>query len=129
MNYWNDDIQKIYNRQREKGLKTYGQVLEDNKNLSIAETIEMAQEEAVDLLMYLSHLKYLTNQKIVGQRIYEVDYESETIQSFLIQDISLNGIKYADDWQSLTLIGASLFFEKERAEKKLAEMKDFMSNF
>lgn len=129
MNYWTDDIQKIYDRQRRKGIETYGQTLEDNNKLSIQETIEMAQEEAVDLLMYLSHLKFLTNQKIVGQYIYEVDYESETVRKYLVQDISLNGIKYADDWQSLTNIGASLFFDEHEANKKIAEMRDFLSHF
>jgi len=56
MNYW-DNITDIYNKQREKGLAEYGQTLEDNTALSPVERITMAQEELVDALVYLEHIK------------------------------------------------------------------------
>lgn len=54
--YW-DNICKIAEKQRQKGLDTYGQGLEDNEALSPVERIEYLEEELVDALMYLEHLK------------------------------------------------------------------------
>lgn len=57
--YW-DNITHIYERQRDKGAKQYGQSLEENKGLSTLDRIEMLEEELVDALMYLEHLKTQT---------------------------------------------------------------------
>ena len=57
--YWNNicDIQK---KQTEKGIKKYGDILEKNPtNLNILESIEMMQEEAIDMLMYMELIKEL----------------------------------------------------------------------
>ena len=54
--YW-DNICKIAEQQRQKGLKEYGQGLEDNTELSTDERIKMVEEEMVDALMYLEHLR------------------------------------------------------------------------
>ena len=54
--YW-DSICKIAEQQRQKGLKEYGQGLEDNTELSTDERIKMVEEEMVDALMYLEHLR------------------------------------------------------------------------
>lgn len=56
MSYW-ENITEIYRKQREKGIATYGQTLEDNVELDAVETLTMAQEELIDLLMYLEHTK------------------------------------------------------------------------
>lgn len=53
--YWNR-ITDIANRQREKGIKTYGQGLEDNK-MSVLTCMEYLQEELIDALMYIEHIK------------------------------------------------------------------------
>lgn len=53
--YWNN-ICRIADRQREKGVKTYGQGLEDC-SLSDVETLEYLEEELVDALMYIEHIK------------------------------------------------------------------------
>lgn len=47
----------LINRQRAKGLSKYGQTLEDNTTLTNEQRIEHAQEELVDALQYLEHLK------------------------------------------------------------------------
>lgn len=47
----------LINRQRAKGLNKYGQTLEDNTTLTNEQRIEHAQEEMVDALQYLEHLK------------------------------------------------------------------------
>lgn len=54
--YW-DLITELNARQEEKGLGKYGQTLEDNTTLSREQRIEHAEEEAIDLLKYLEHLK------------------------------------------------------------------------
>lgn len=54
--YW-DNISKIQKRQTEKGLKTYGQVLEDNTELSTEEVLTYLEEELIDALMYIEHIK------------------------------------------------------------------------
>ena len=62
MNYW-DNVTEIYEKQRRKGIKAYGQTLEENTSLNIIERIEMAQEEMVDMLVYLEHVKAVLNGK------------------------------------------------------------------
>lgn len=54
--YW-DNIQDIADKQRAKGIKTYGQGLEDNTELDIEETLTYLQEELIDALMYVEHVK------------------------------------------------------------------------
>lgn len=56
MSYW-DNICEMQKKQTEKGIKTYGQTLEQNTNLTTLERIEYLQEELIDGLMYLEHLK------------------------------------------------------------------------
>ena len=56
MGYW-DNICEMQRKQTEKGIKTYGQTLEENTGLSPVERITMLQEELIDGLMYLEHLK------------------------------------------------------------------------
>lgn len=54
--YWKN-ITEIKNKQTEKGLREYGQTLEENKSIPTIERITMVEEEMVDALMYLEHLK------------------------------------------------------------------------
>lgn len=54
--YW-DNISKIQRKQTEKGLKTYGQALEDNTELSTEEVLTYLEEELIDALMYIEHIK------------------------------------------------------------------------
>lgn len=54
--YW-AEICKIQARQTEKGLAKYGQRLEDNENLGIIERLEYLEEELIDGLMYIEHIK------------------------------------------------------------------------
>lgn len=53
--YW-ERICKLSERQREKGMKTYGQGLEDNP-LSIMERLTYLEEELIDALYYIEHCK------------------------------------------------------------------------
>lgn len=54
--YW-AEICKIQARQTEKGIKTYGQRLEENEGLSMIERLEYLEEELIDGLMYIEHIK------------------------------------------------------------------------
>ena len=53
--YW-ERICKLSDKQREKGLKTYGQGLEMNP-LTIMERLTYLEEELIDGLMYIEHIK------------------------------------------------------------------------
>ena len=54
--YW-ERITQMSNRQREKGIKTYGQGLEQFTTPDAVTRIEYLQEELIDALMYLEWLK------------------------------------------------------------------------
>ena len=53
--YW-DNISALSERQRKKGIETYGRGLEDD-TADMMTRIERIQEELIDALMYLEHLK------------------------------------------------------------------------
>ena len=53
--YW-ERICKLSEKQRAKGMETYGQGLESNP-MSIDERLTYLQEELVDALMYIEHIK------------------------------------------------------------------------
>lgn len=53
--YW-ENICKLYDKQREKGLTKYGMTLEQNNKPS-KDKIQYIQEELIDALMYLEWLK------------------------------------------------------------------------
>lgn len=59
--YW-DNITKIFEKQRAKGVKSYGFPLEENNVLSAVEVLEYYQEELIDALMYTEHLKVKIGQ-------------------------------------------------------------------
>lgn len=74
LDYW-ESITAIKNKQTEKGMKEYGQRLEDNDNLSIEDRIIMAEEEMIDALMYMEHLK----RTLTGLTHENVEYVKERI--------------------------------------------------
>ena len=60
--YW-ERITQMSDRQREKGIKTYGQGLELFTTPDVIKRIEYIQEELIDGLMYLEWLK----EKLKGE--------------------------------------------------------------
>lgn len=62
MGYW-DNICEIQRKQTEKGIKTYGQRLEDNTSLTDLEKLTMLEEELIDGLMYIEHIKAKYTEK------------------------------------------------------------------
>ena len=81
-NYF-DNIAEIMERQKEKGLKKYGCLLEDNETLSVFQRIEHLQEELIDGLQYCEHLKASYKDNLTAndyQRMAmrtAVDYEND----------------------------------------------------
>ena len=53
--YW-ENVCKIASKQREKGVRTYGQGLESN-HLAVEERLKYIQEELIDALMYIEWVK------------------------------------------------------------------------
>lgn len=53
--YW-ENIQAIADKQRKKGIETYGQGLEQNL-LDVEKRIQYLQEELIDALMYCEWIK------------------------------------------------------------------------
>lgn len=54
--YWSN-VCKMQKKQTKKGLKKYGQVLEENTEMTIIERLEYLEEELIDGLMYIEHIK------------------------------------------------------------------------
>lgn len=59
--YW-ENIQKMAQKQRDKGIGKYGAGLEHNTELDTLESIAYLQEELIDALMYCEHLKAKVNK-------------------------------------------------------------------
>ena len=56
MNYWKN-ICDIQAKQTKKGIETYGQTLEENTALTMEQRLAMLEEELIDGLMYIEHIK------------------------------------------------------------------------
>lgn len=54
--YW-QNICNIQQRQTDKGIQHYGQRLEDNEDMSVLDGLTYLEEELIDALMYIEHLK------------------------------------------------------------------------
>lgn len=74
--YWRN-ICKMNARQESKGMEKYGEPLEENTTLTTTQRIEHAQEEAIDLLKYLEHLK----QVIDADGITANDYQRAAMRT------------------------------------------------
>lgn len=68
--YWMN-ICKMNARQEAKGLEKYGEPLEENTTLTTVQRIEHAQEEAIDLLKYLEHLKKVIDSDGITANDYQ----------------------------------------------------------
>ena len=54
--YWNN-ICEMQKKQTQKGINKYGQILEENTDMTVKERFEYLQEELIDALMYIEHIK------------------------------------------------------------------------
>ena len=60
--YW-ANICEMQKRQTEKGLNKYGQILEENTDMTILERLEYLEEELIDGLMYIEHIKEMLTKE------------------------------------------------------------------
>ena len=54
--YW-QNICNMQQRQTDKGIQHYVQRLEDNEDMSVLDRLTYLEEELIDALMYIEHLK------------------------------------------------------------------------
>ena len=91
MKYW-DKITAINARQEEKGRAKYGEDLEENVTLTIDQRIEHAQEEAIDMLKYLEHLKQVSNDGITANDYQRAALRTASGMNYENHGMLMNGI-------------------------------------
>lgn len=62
--YW-PKVCEIQKRQTDKGIKTYGQILEDNHFMTPRQRLEAIEEELIDALMYIEHFKEIIPEEVI----------------------------------------------------------------
>lgn len=60
--YWNN-VCEIQKEQTAKGIKKYGFTLEDSDDMPLYKTLTYLQEELIDALMYIEHIKSSVEDK------------------------------------------------------------------
>lgn len=83
---YRNNIVKMLDQQRAKGLAKYGETLEQNDTLTYTQRIEHAQEEALDLLQYLEHLKQCYTDRLTAN-----DYQRAAMRTASGMDYSKAG--------------------------------------
>lgn len=63
---YRDNILKLMEKQRAKGIAKYGSVLEDNRTLSITQRIDHIEEELIDALMYCEHIREVLTDHLLA---------------------------------------------------------------
>ena len=102
--YW-DNICRMNARQEAKGMEKYGEPLEENTTLTTTQRIEHAQEEAIDLLKYLEHLK----QVVDSDGITANDYQRAALRT-------AKGMVFGEDKTRFMLMNAALGMAGESGE-------------
>lgn len=123
---YRDRIVAMIDQQRAKGLKKYDQTLEENTTLTAAQRIEHAQEELIDALQYLEHLKATT-----ADNLTVADYERaalrtvnpESAKKFDGQGLLLEGITGLTEeaGEAAGVVKKALFQGHELDREHLAE--------
>lgn len=88
MGYWNN-ICEMQKKQTEKGVRTYGQTLEENTSMTDIERLEYLEEELIDGLMYIEHLKVKLNNYNSIKNELNAEIEHLSNQSGYNNDIDL----------------------------------------
>lgn len=66
--YW-QNICLLQEKQTAKGIKTYGQTIEENIGMSALERLTYLEEELIDALMYIEHLKVAVEHLERGEKV------------------------------------------------------------
>lgn len=118
LSYW-DRITILNNRQEAKGKAKYGETLEQNTTLTTSQRIEHAEEEAIDLLKYLEHLKTVAYDGITAN-----DYQRAALRT--ANDDSrktLNGVMglCGEAGECIDIVKKHIFQGHDLDEEKLVE--------
>lgn len=90
--YW-DRIAEIAQKQTKKGLSKYGNGLEENVCMDVLERIKMIEEELVDALMYLEHLKSgIGDNEILTKIQKQIDFEEKWLNDVMNKDGKVSSI-------------------------------------
>lgn len=130
--YWSN-ITEINERQEEKGRAKYGEDLEDNTTLTTAQRIEHAQEEAIDLLKYLEHLKQVTDDGITANDYQRAALRTASGMNYEHHGMLMNGIlglcgetgEVADIVKKATFQGHDL--DKEHVAEELGDVAWYLA--
>lgn len=106
LNYW-ERICAINNRQTAKGQQKYGQRLEDNTTLTTEQRIEHAEEELIDALKYLEHLKEVVHDDITAN-----DYQRAAMRTAS----GMQYVLFADDHNKGLLLNGVMGLNGEAGE-------------
>ena len=117
--YWMN-ICKMNARQEAKGMEKYGEPLEENTTLTTTQRIEHAQEEAIDLLKYLEHLKKVVDSDGITANDYQraaMRTAGDDTENYL-----LNGVMglCGESGEVIDLVKKHLFQGHELDKKQLA---------
>lgn len=77
-------VEKLLDRQEEKGISKYGVTLDKNVTLTGTQRIEHLEEELIDALMYCEHLK----ARIGGDNLTADDYQRAALRTAQIDTMS-----------------------------------------
>lgn len=84
---YTQNIRAIMERQYEKGLKKYGETLEDNDTLCMEQRIEHLEEELIDGLQYCEHIKAIVDN----------DFRADDFQRAVLRTAGNDKTKYLDN--------------------------------
>lgn len=132
MRYW-DKITAINERQEAKGRAKYGEDLEDNTTLTAIQRIEHAEEEAIDLLKYLEHLKQVSNDGITANDYQRAALRTASGMNYEHHGMLMNGIlglcgeagEVADLVKKATFQGHEL--DKEHVAEELGDVAWYLA--
>ena len=102
--YW-DRIAEIAKKQTEKGLAKYGKGLEDNACMDVLERIKMIEEELVDALMYLEHLKSgISDNEILTKIQKQIDFEEKWLNDVMNKDGKVSSIDISNAMDGIRFV-------------------------
>lgn len=86
-------VEKLLDRQEEKGISKYGVTLDKNTTLTGTQRIEHLEEELVDALMYCEHLKAgISGDGITANEYQRAALRTAQIDKYSKDELLLNGV-------------------------------------
>lgn len=87
------EINKLFDRQEQKGIDKYGVTLDQNTTLTDAQRIEHLEEELADALMYCEHLKAgISGDGLTANEYQRAALRTAQIDKYSKDELLLNGV-------------------------------------